>query len=579
MTDLHERRVNYQRQEIDLQYRRKEDLDGKQLVYPNQREAAAQIHTHFLEGKRCVVLIAQPGMGKTGAQLETVRLLCTRPYDTPLLEDVAVVSGMSDTDWESTMRKGLLPCLGDRVFHRGRLPNADALSKMRHGLIVADECHVASGSNNVLGKTLKKAGLLNIENLDARDMRMLDVSATPEGVSEQIRLWGDKAAIVILQPGPIYKGFQSMLEDGCLRDASEFDLKNSADALRLLLIWNNRYYDRSKRWFPMRVYSPVARDAIARACHVIGWADPKVHDSNDRIEDIEGEMEVLPAKHTVILIKQFWRASKRLIRTNVGGTYETSPAKTDTTATSQGLTARFCDNFEWSGEQTDVNLRPLHFTDVSAVKQYLHWYMNGCVYATVQYTAARMKSEGDGHVKAPISKIHPMNVAGLEGVAEQESDSVRLYDISPTFRTQASAEAWCDLKLTYGKSAYRLHGETCTSKTCRGCGSTHIKYRKTVRPLLSETELRDLFARGENFDDHRRQMNLVAHIVPVIDVQLGIAGGARVMPVLLAGVTEGGGKARVMPVNDGSNIVWIAIYKKSKLRKFTIKNLLAARPL
>ena len=580
MATLHDDLIDIQRDQISIEYRRMQRIlqeEGRRLVYPNQAIAAQEIHTHFINGKRWVVLVAQPGMGKTGAQLETVRLQCMRVENAPMLDDVMVCTGMSDTDWERTMRNGLLPCFRDRVFHRGRLPEASALSRMTHGLIVADECHIACAATNVLGRTLKEAGLLDLGNLETRDMHMLDVSATPEAVSEQIRLWGDKAAVVILQPSPIYKGFQTMLDDNCLRDASGFDLKKSADALRLLRTWDDRYSGKAKRWFPCRVYSTDARDAITRACRVLGWAEPKVHDSIVRIEDIDAEMEELPSKHTVILIKQFWRASKRLIRTNVGGTYETKPAKMDTTATSQGLAARFCDNFEWSGEQVDVNMRPLHFTDVAAVKQYLTRYNNGCVYGNVQYTAARMKSEGNGHVKAPKSKIHPTNVVGLEGIEEPVVSTVRDYALSPTFHTQASAEAWCDINLTYGKSAYRLHSETCMSKNCRGCGNSHIKYRKTLRPLMSEEELRVSFAAGENFEDHRRQMNLVAHVMPVIDVQWGVADMARVMPVSWIGVPEGADKARVMPVGGEQTIVWVAIYKKSKLRKFTIKQFFAPR--
>ena len=412
--------ISLQYEQVDLDFRRKQLLlpQGERLVYENQAEAAAEITQHFLAGKRWVVLIAQPGMGKTGTMLETVRQQCMRTQNAPLIDDIMVCTGMSDTDWERTMRDGLLQCFRDRVFHRGRLPKPEDLSKMRNGLIVADECHIACATSNVLGKTLKAAGLLDINSLVERNMCMLEVSATPEAVAEQLRLWGDLAAVVMLKPSPIYKGFQSMLDDKCLHDASEFDLKKPADALRLLSTWDERYAGHSKRWFPCRVYSSDARNAIMSACRALGWDEPKVHDSASRIDDIDAAMEKPIFKHTVVLIKQFWRASKRLIRTNVGGTYETTPGKMDTTATSQGLTARFCDNFIWKGEQTDVNLRPLHFTDIAAVRQYLNWYNEGCVYGKVPYDAARMKSDGTGPVKAPKSKVHPTNVVGLEGVID-----------------------------------------------------------------------------------------------------------------------------------------------------------------
>lgn len=548
MSTLHNDLITFQQEQISLDYRRMQRLreeDGKSLVYPNQAIAAQEIHTHFINGKQWVVLVAQPGMGKTGAQLETVRLQCMRIDNAPMLDDVMVCTGMSDTDWERTMRNGLLPCFRDRVFHRGRLPDSKTLKQMKHGLIVADECHIACAATNVLGKTLHDAELLNIKNLIERDMRMLDVSATPEAVSEQIRSWGDKAAVVILQPGPIYKGFQSMLDDNCLCDASSFDMKKPEDALKLLRIWDKRYTGRSKRWFPCRIYSPEAREAITHACSLLGWAQPKIHDSVVRIEDIDGEMEILPTKHTVILIKHFWRASKRLIRTNVGGTFETKPAKMDTTATSQGLAARFCDNFTWSGEQEDVNLRPLHFTDVNAVKEYLNWYTKGCVYGKVNYTASRMKSDGKGNVSAPKSKVHPTNIVGLEGIEEEVV--VKLpYGLSPTFDSDIAAKAWCKRHLSYSSSAFHLHDAAgCGIKGCKGCGSrTHIHYR-TFQPIYTEEYVRSASDIGQWTDTQARRMP--------VDITWGVDGI--------------GGRARRMPVLGKGSIGYIVVFKKDKLRR------------
>jgi hypothetical protein len=577
MTTLHDELINIQRERISIDYKQMQLLcraKGKELVYPNQAHAAQEIYNHFLEKKLWVVLIAQPGMGKTGAQLETVRLLCMRMENAPMIEDVMVCTGMSDTDWERTMRKGLLPCFRDRVFHRGRLPPKEAIEAMTHGLVVSDECQVACAATNVLGRTLKNAGLLDISNIEKRDMRMLDVSATPESVSEQLRMWGDKAAVVILQPGPTYKGFQSMLADKCLLNASDYDLRKPADALRLLRMWDQRYAGHAKRWFPMRVYKLEARATLAAACNMLGWAEPRVHDSVLRIEDIDKEMEVLPERHTIILIKQFWRASKRLIRTNVGGTYETTAAKMDTTATSQGLAARFCDNFEWEGEQIDVNLRPIHFTDVGAVEQYLNWYSKGCVYNKVEYTAARMKSDGNGRtVKAPKSKLHPTNVVGLEGVVEEENvGNADDYRLSPSFDTTKTAKMWCKRMLTYGSSTYPRHSTGCTNERCRGCGDkTHIKYRGKMRPLLTEEELRASIDVGQG-------ANTSARIMPVADVRWGAADSARVMPVSWIGVPEGADKARIMPAGREEAIVWIVIYKKDKIRtSFTIRQFLGVR--
>jgi hypothetical protein len=179
-----------------------------------------------------------------------------------------------------------------------------------------------------------------------------------------------------------------------------------------------------------------------------------------------------------------------------------------------------------------------------------------------------MKSEGDGHIKAPISKIHPTNVVGLEGVIEETEDATTLdYGLSPTFTTSTAAKQWCKRNLTYGCSVYGIFGPDGKKP-----GSGYIKYRGALRPLLAEADLR-AGPRATGANTTARVMPVswfrsldgasgLARVMPVVDIQQAIAGSSRVMPVITA-----------------ETIGWIAIYKKNKLRKFTIKNLLAARPV
>ena len=51
--------------------------------------------------------------------------------------------------------------------------------------------------------------------------------------------------------------------------------------------------------------------------------------------------------HTIIFIKGFWRASKRISMKHIGATYEPIPIQRDISVTAQSLTARFCNNYEY----------------------------------------------------------------------------------------------------------------------------------------------------------------------------------------------------------------------------------------
>ena len=129
----------------------------------------------------------------------------------------------------------------------------------------------------------------------------------------------------------------------------------------------------------------------------------------------------------------------------------------------------------------------------------------------------------------------------------------RDYGLSPTFATSAAAEAWCVRNLTYGKSVYGLYDSEGNQP-----GSTHVKYRGALRPLLTETELRTS-----------------------VDVGQGANTLARVMPVSWFKSLDGaGGVGRIMPVLPDETvqvILWIAIFKKSKLRGFVAADLFAPR--
>lgn len=161
--------------------------------------------------------------------------------------------------------------------------------------------------------------------------------------------------------------------------------------------------------------------------------------------------------------------------------------------------------------------------------------------------------------------------------------SIRDYGLSPTFATLEEATRWCDHNLTYGKSVYGLYDGEGNQP-----GSTHIKYRGALRPLLSEAELRGSVDVGQGASTAARVMPVTwvgvpegadkARVMPVTWFRSldGAGGVARIMPVIDVQWGISGG-ARVMPAESNNSIVWIAIFKKSKRRLFTAKEFLAPR--
>tara|TARA_B110000093_G_scaffold176428_1_gene211933 strand:- start:153 stop:1010 length:858 start_codon:yes stop_codon:yes gene_type:complete len=156
---------------------------------------------------------------------------------------------------------------------------------------------------------------------------------------------------------------------------------------------------------------PEMKGFVRRAIVAFGWDELK-HDSEDRIEDIDKIMETAPDKHTIILIKNFWRASKRIVRTHVGGSYEAVPAKKNNTSAAQGLIGRFCDNYTYQGDELSVDLRPLHYGDKTSIEAYVNWFNHDCNYAHADYSSRRISAK-NGFVKSKPSTRHASNMVGL----------------------------------------------------------------------------------------------------------------------------------------------------------------------
>lgn len=504
----------FQREQLQLEYKRRNirlSRKGQQISYDNQKEAATQIVEHFRSGKLAVLLVAQPGVGKTGCALETAYKLCTHPDDNICIHanNNINICGLSDCSWRDNYKENMLESLAKHVYHRGEIKGkASVLADLKDSLITTDECHVASGRDMTISKELKNAKLLDIDHLEANNIKLLDISATPEGIMTDLHKWGDKAAIVILQPGPDYKGFQTMLDEHRIRNAPKLD---SLSSVRNLLYAFRDRYPVSKKYFLLRIEVPKAPrpingtvpavlapnpiQLIYQVCGELGWLC-RTHDSENPIDNVDDTMGHAPSEHTVILIKDYWRASKRIVKENVGGTYEQSPKKRNTSTTSQGLTARFCNTYQYTGEWLDPNNRPIHYCDIGAIEEYLAWFQGGCNYHTSIYNSTKLKAK-DGYVRSEMTKVHHTNVSGaLPEVEDINRPPPSNYEISPTFPTRAAASEWARDHINWTGEWNSMTKQTVPINVTlyaadgQSPGNTHVRYRGSAHLVKTEEATR-----------------------------------------------------------------------------------------
>ncbi len=366
-----------QRKIIDLAVHCKElDLQSAKnnsraiLIYPNQKETAQQIHKLFYEdGKFVVLLLASMMAGKTGTALQTALLACTNIDNSKIVpkDHVFFITGLSDNDWKIQMKDSLIRDFEPNVFHRGNLEDfKNRIWGLKNCLVIVDEAHFAATVGQTLDSFFEQLGFKDVEILREVNIKFLLISATPNHVGLFMNTWKDYGDRVLLKIPETYVGFTKMHAEGRLKPYKHLHVRKEVEEL---LDENAVHWDTPKYHFIRLIsrgkYSQMARANIEQVAKERDWA-VNFHDSIDRMEDIDKLLVNSPEKHTIIVIKNFFKASKRLSDKHIGFVHET-PAKnkTDMSVAAQGLAGRMCGNDKQSGDQA-----PWIYHDVEALLKY-----------------------------------------------------------------------------------------------------------------------------------------------------------------------------------------------------------------
>jgi hypothetical protein len=422
-------RACYKAKENEVKYKKGEDHE---LVYENQKAAALEICLELFDrGKTVVTLIAEPQVGKTGTFLETAFLACTHPNDTHIVDPgkVFIITGMSDTDWQKQTKNDMLEPFRNRVYHRGRLNTQDRqdgfytnLADAKDSLLIFDECHIANGKEHQISGMLRDLGLLDLSVLKARNIKILDVSATPGATLNDTLAWGEENhSVVILKSSEAYTGFRHFIQENRLH--ASYDLTNEKELENLITFVRSTFPE--PLWHVIRLPSKSRKNSdlvskILRVCAREGW-HAESHSSVDRIDDLDYHMGIRPKTHRFLLIKEFWRAGKRLDDTYFGIAHD-APT-TDVNVAAQGLAGRLCGNDKKRGPGS-----PHVFTNVELIKQYIAWIdAKGDFSKVKEYTSAQLSVKNGRITKSRKTFAHESNVAlGKEPETTIENHDVDL---------------------------------------------------------------------------------------------------------------------------------------------------------
>lgn len=396
-------------------------VEGNEIYHHNQEATAVDVANSILYDPAVVFQLvkAMTQTGKTGCMLAVIKSCFTLSGCEIKVnpDNIFIITGISSTDWTEQTKKRFPKALKDNIYHRGELKTklAKRLTGLRDVVILMDEVHVASKDDMTISKLLETTGLKNMEYLREQNINFVEFSATPNKVMEDMTLWEEYAKQHVMQPGAGYKGVHHQLENGRVFQAKDLFIAPSPCRIKLN---EKEYNERKKRIAPAYVAIRELKEKInghynKPLYHIIRLPSGEKFDevvsrfkevfgdeefyhapchTNATENDVQNLIQDIPAKHTLIYIKEHLRCAVTLSpKANIGILYERISGNDDVMI--QGLSGR--------ATGYDVHDNMLVYTNIESLERYKKvWESGFSEQGDLTYQGTRTK-------KAKPSVFHP----------------------------------------------------------------------------------------------------------------------------------------------------------------------------
>mgnify|MGYP005992666125 FL=1 len=371
-------------------------IDGVEMYHPNQEATAIEVANTILHDPAVVFQLvkAMTQTGKTGCMLAVIRSCFTLcGCDIKVHPDnIFIITGISSVDWTEQTKKRFPKALKDNVYHRGELKKlAKRLTGLRDVVILMDEVHVASKDEMTISKLLDTTGLKDMDYLRENNINFVEFSATPNKVMEDMNLWEEYAKQHVMQPGTGYKGVRHQLENGRVFQAQDLFVASDPDRSKMT---ESKYAERKELIQPaydaigelkekivgfyelphyhiIRLPTGPKFDTVVERFKKIFGDDDFYHapcHTKAKENDVQSLIQDIPAKHTLIYIKEHLRCAVTLNpKENVGVLYERPSGNDDVMI--QGLSGR--------ATGYDVPDKMLVYTNIESITRYMDVWDSG----------------------------------------------------------------------------------------------------------------------------------------------------------------------------------------------------------
>lgn len=422
---------NSARAENHLRFLEGDDKATAEYIFSNQIEDATNIvHKFYKDNLRVISIQKKTKVGADGLMIEIAKLLTTH-IDNNLVvnpENVRIITGMSNAGWEKDMIDKAPNCFKNKIFHHGKLSRADLMS-ISNGLIIIDEIDTGDKEYQVLHRTLKEAGVLDVEHMKTNNNRFVFISATMIKELYDLYRWGELHELYKMTIPASYIGHKDFLDKGIVKEFYTLNTKENAEKWVQEDIINN--YGEDYRVHIVRVNTKNA-DIVHNACIRKGVTF-RNHTSTDRLsqDEITEFFKEPLIEHIVLAVKGFFRRANLIPnrwKLRMGATHELYTKNVDNNVQIQGLTGRMTGY--WRDVIEGGHKTGPYRTSVKAIKQYEIIYNDP--FGLNTYRSAGFKKI-KGTVVARPTMLSAKNIDNLEAVdlpnIKDEVVDINLYRI------------------------------------------------------------------------------------------------------------------------------------------------------
>lgn len=381
------------------------------LVFPEQKKIGKEIVKAFSE-KILVTLCAPPQWGKTG-----VSLFVSYKMSLYKTDKVFYLTGMSDKSWVEQTKKRVLPSWEDNVYHRNtlhklllKLLDMKLEKKDKNILLIIDECHIANKTDNILNEIMEHLHIKNIEKLMKKNIKILQISATPSNALVDAEKWEKYHQKIIPVITNQYVSFDSFIKKEKLK--TPYELLDFTQCEMFIEHFNNFP---NNRYHFVRVSSKGpsgnikynrVKSQLKLLCEKKDYSliemNGTIHKSE--INNIFHSLSYEPEKHTIILIKDMLGAAKTIDDSYIGCVHESTPDKKDYSSEVQGLPGRLCGWTKQKGTHS-----PILFCNRDIIETYLNLYNSKFSYdndENIEWTDNKIRINMKGEIVSKRSYLN-----------------------------------------------------------------------------------------------------------------------------------------------------------------------------